>query len=101
MGTQMKACRVHLQHRLKLYEEQKQPTKPQGHFKRNSEKENSIGIVSHINSLKNMVVYTQNPSSQDKGKFEANLHYETLSLRQNKTKAKYGWTETIHTWTQS
>lgn len=49
----------------------------------------------HINSLKNMVVYTQNPSSQDKGEFEANLHCEILTKK--KKKQKYGQRETnIH-----
>lgn len=70
-------------------EKQKQPTKHQGHFNQNNEKENSIAIVYHINSLKNMVVYTQNPSSQDKGEFEANLHCEILT---KKKKSKI-WTE--------
>jgi hypothetical protein len=37
-----------------------------------------------------MVVYTQSPSSQDKGEFEANLHCEILSSKQNKNKI---WTE--------
>lgn len=76
-------------------EKQKQPTKHQGHFNQNNEKENSIAIVYHINSLKNMVVYTQNPSSQDKGEFEANLHCEILTKK--KKKAKYGRRKTnIH-----